>query len=206
MRRAKIQEKCVARLFSACTGTKALVNSSLIMTGFPVSVFRARRCAAAFALPAAALLAVVCLDSCHSPHRLRGHGAADPVAATRAAEGAPITAYYCDQAAVRLWLRDKLDFGKLRGVPLNKKEAQAVRRCIAAIRATGQPWPPCPQNAATEGRYLFVSGGQVIFSIFGSEGRIQYPLTQTNPALWAKTHKTLEHKLREAASPQAPKG
>lgn len=170
------------------------------MIGFPVSVFRASRRAAAFALPAVALLAVVCLDSCHSRHRPRDREAAAPKE-----EEAPITAYYCDQAAVRLWLRDKLDFGTLSGAPLNKKEARAVRQCIGAIRATGQPWPPCPQNAATGGRYLFVSGGRVIFSIFGSEGLAQYPLAQTNPALWAKTHKTLERKLREAASPQTPK-
>lgn len=144
-------------------------------------------------LLAATSLAVAGLDSC------RHHRHGEKVIAEHVQAGSPIEVYDCDQAAVRLWLGGKLSFKERSGVPLNKKEAKAVRRCIQAIRTGKRPWPDSPPDAASGNRYLFVSEGKVIFSIFHGKELVQYPLSQTNPALWEKTRQTLSRKLREAS-------
>lgn len=140
-----------------------------------------------------AAMATLCLDSCRH-HRNKETVIAEPVAA-----GAPITVYYCDQPTVRLWLENKLSFEEHPGIPLDKKEAKAVRSCIQTLRTSKLPWPESPADAASGSRYLFVSEGRVVFSIFQGKELVQYPLSQTNPALWAKTQKTLSRKLNEAA-------
>lgn len=145
-------------------------------------------------LLAAAALPVAGLDSC------RHHGHAENVVAEHVPAGSPIEVYDCDQASVRSWLEGKLPFKERNGVPLDKREAKAVRRCIQAIRASKQPWPESPPDAASGNRYLFVSEGKVIFSIFHGKGLVQYPLSQTNPALWEKTRQTLSRKLHQASA------
>lgn len=134
------------------------------------------------------------------------HHSRDEVVAQQVEAGAPMTVYYCSADEVRQWLNGDLDWqGKAGGVRLKKKEVQAVRECIAAIRSGSQAWPPGPADAASSGRFLFVSEGKVIFSIFRGKELIQYPLTQTRPDLWARSRKRLEKALREASSP-APDG